>query len=142
MYLGDVAGQFTAAPPTCPGDTFTFRCTVGGDSNGFTTWRVDRSSECPLVHRSSFSSICGPDNAFTARPGTGFGTSATSFSSTLSDTATIVLNGTLVECFGPANNVDPGNRVGNNTLQIIGQCIKFFLMQHGVVVFLGTIVHV
>ena len=25
---GDVTGQFTAAPPTCPGEPFTFRCTV------------------------------------------------------------------------------------------------------------------
>ena len=132
MYVGDIAGQFTAAPPTCPGDTFTFWCTVGGGSNGFTTWRVDQSSECVLVHGSISSPVCGADNAFIARSAVGFGpgTSATSFTSTLSGTATPALNGTLVECFGPANNVDPGNMVGNNTIQIIGQCMKFFLMQH------------
>ena len=52
---------------------------------------------------------------------TGFGTSATSFTSTLSGTATPALNGTLVECFGPALSRDAGNVVGNSTLQIVGQ---------------------
>ena len=120
---GDVDGQFTAAPPTCPGGTFTFRCTVTGDSDGFTTWRVNGSSECnALTHRiSSSSSPCGPSNAFTARPGTGFGTSGPTYSSTLSGTATSELDGILVECFGPANNVDPRNRVGGDTLQILGE---------------------
>ena len=119
---GDVAGQFTPAPPTCPGDTFTFRCNVTGDRSGETTWRVGGSSVCPLQHRSSSSSICGPSNAFTTRPGTGFETSATSFSSTLDGTATSALNGTLVECFnGTAMN--PRNRVGGNTLQILGQYV-------------------
>ena len=118
---GDVTAQFTAAPPTCPGDTFTFRCNVTGDMSGFTTWRVGGNSECNLLHRSTSFSICGLSDAFTASFGTGFGTSATSFSSTLSGTATPALNGTLVECFGPANNVDPGNRVSSSTLQILGQ---------------------
>ena len=118
---GDVSAQLTAAPPTCPGDTFSFRCTVTGDMRGITTWRVGGRSECNLLHRSNSSSICGTSDDLTARPGTGFGTSATFFSSTLSATATPALNGTLVECFGPANNVDPGNRVGSSTLQILGQ---------------------
>ena len=91
--------------------------------SGTTNWRVGGSSECTLVHRSNPSSICGPSDVFTARGVTGFGTSATSYTSTLSGTATSALNGTLVECFGPANNVDPGNRVGSNTLQILGQCV-------------------
>ena len=120
---GDVTGQFTAAPPTCPGDTFTFRCTVTGDMNGITIWRVGGSIECNLVHRSTSSSICGPSDTFIARSGTGFGTGATSYSSTLSGRATSAQNDTLVECFGPANNVDPGNRVGGSTLQILGQYI-------------------
>ena len=120
---GNVLGQFTAAPPTCPGDIFTFRCNVTGDMSGFTIWKVgnDMNAECNLPHRSTNSPICGPGNAFTARSGTGFGTSATSFSSSLSATATSALDGTLVECFGPANNVDSGNRVNGNTLQILGQ---------------------
>ena len=79
------------------------------------------SSECILVHRLTSSSICGRENILTARSGTGFGTSATSFSSTLSGTAIPSLNGTLVECFGPANSVDPGNRVASGTLRILGQ---------------------
>ena len=89
---------------------------------GFTIWRVGGSSECNLLHSSTSSSICGPGNVFTARVETGFGqgTNATSFSSTLSGTADPGLNGTLVECFGPANNVDPGNRVGDSILYIIG----------------------
>ena len=91
---------------------------------GVTIWRVNGSSECPLPHRSTSSSICGLGNAFTARSGTGFGTSdVTSYTSTLSGTANPALNGTLVECFGPANNIDPGNRVDGSILQIIGQFI-------------------
>ena len=116
---GDAAGQFSPASPTCPADAFTFGCTVFGNMSGITTWRV--GTECVLVHRSTPSSLCGLDNAFKARSGTGFGTSATSFSSTLSGTGDSTLNGTLVECFGPANSVDPGNLVGNSTLKILGQ---------------------
>ena len=118
---GDVSAQLTAPPPTCPGDTFSFRCTVSGDMRGVTISRVGGSIECYLVHRATSSSICGPGDVFKATPETGFGISATSFSSTLSGTATSELNGTLVECFGPANNVQPGNRVGSSTLQILGQ---------------------
>ena len=118
---GDVTGQFTAAPPTCPGEPFTFRCTVVGDMNSVTTWKVAGIDECTLVHTQTFPAVCGPSDTFTSRPGTGFRTSATSFTSTLSGTATPTLNGTLVECFGPANNVDPGNMVGNSSLQILGQ---------------------
>jgi len=121
--LGHVAGQFTAAPPTCPGDTFTFRCNVTGDMNGITIWRVGGgSSECSLVHSTASVPVsCGVASPFTAAPGTGFGTSSTSFTSTLSGTATTTLNGTLVECFGPAFNRDAGNLVGTNTIQIRGQ---------------------
>ena len=83
---------------------------------------MNGSIECPLQHSSTSSSICGPGNVFTARVETGFGqgTNATSFSSTLSGTADPGLNGTLVECFGPANNVDPDNRVGDSILYITG----------------------
>ena len=35
-------------------------------------------------------------------------------------TTTLALNGTLVECFGPANSIDLGNRVNGSTLQILG----------------------
>ena len=87
---------------------------------------MNGSSECNLFHRSNFSSICGPSDSFTARPGSGFGTSATSFTSTLSGTADPALNGTLVECFGPANNVDPGNRINGSTFEILGK----YYMQH------------
>ena len=79
------------------------------------------SSECALSHRSTSSSLCGPSDAFTARPGREFGMNdTTSYTSTLSGTADSALNGTLVECFGPANNVDPGNMVGSSTLRILG----------------------
>ena len=119
---GDVTGQFTAAPPTCPGDTFTFTCTVTEDTNGVTLWRVGGSSVCALLHSIvGASSYCGPGSAFIATPGTGFGTSATSFSSTLSGIAISELNGTLVECFGPDLSRDAENRVGGNRLQIVGQ---------------------
>ena len=122
---GDVSGQFTAAPPTCPGDIFNFSCTVGGDVNGFTTWRVGGTGsniQCVLVHRYPSTVTCGPTNAqFKATPGTGFGTSSTSFSSTLSGTAISELDGTLVECFVLVNNADPGNRINGSALQILGQ---------------------
>ena len=81
---------------------------------------MNGSIECTLVHRSNFSSICGPSDSFTARPGTGFGAS-TSFTSTFSGTADPALNGTLVECFGPANNVDPRNRISGSNLEILGK---------------------
>ena len=117
----NVAGQLTAAPPTCPGDTFTFQCTVG-DMSGITIWRVGGRSECPLVHSTANVPVsCGATSPFMATPGTGFGTSATSFTSTLSGTAAPALNDTLVECFGPAFSRDAWNLVGKNTIQIRGQ---------------------
>ena len=98
-----------------------FNCTVVGNMSGITTWRVGGTSECHLLHRSTSSSLCGPSDTFTARPGREFGMNdATSFSSTLRGTADSALNGTLVECFGPANNVDPENMVGSSTLRILG----------------------
>ena len=119
----DVVGQFTAAPPTCPGETFTFRCTVTG--SGTTLWRVNGSSNlCSLAHVSAgAASTCtssGTSHLFTVTPESGFGTSGP-FTSTLSATADPVLDYTLVECFGPAATLDPGNRVGNSTIQIVGQ---------------------
>jgi len=123
---GNVAGQLTTPPLTCPGNTFTLRCTVTGNVNGFTIWRVGASSNlCPLLHMSTSTIICmpiGTSNAFAAEPGSNFGTTATSYSSTLSGTATPDLDGTLVECFGPTYNVtDPRNMVGNSTIKIIGK---------------------
>ena len=120
---GVVAGQFTPPPPTCPGDAFTIRCTVTGDRDGVTIWRVGGgSSECLRGHSTaSAPGPCGVASPFTVTPGTGFGTNATSFSSTLSGTATSTLNGTLVECFGPGLDRDAENRVGNSLLQISGQ---------------------
>ena len=118
----NVAGQFTAAPPTCPGDTFTFICTVM-DMSGVTIWRVGGSTECSLLHSTaSAPRTCGSTRVFTVTPGTEFGTTgATSFSSTLSGTATTALNGTLVECFGPGLDRVAENAVGNTTMQVIGQ---------------------
>ena len=120
FFPGDTAGQFTAAPPTCPSDTFTFRCTVNGDRTGITIWRVGGSSgsECSLTHNNvNDTEACGPGDALTARFD---GPSANSFSSTLSGTATPALNGTLVECFGPGLARDAGNMAGNSNLQIVG----------------------
>ena len=103
---------------------FTFRCNVSGDMSGITIWREGGNVECILVHRTTSSVICG--KVFIARSGTGFGTSdATSFSSSLSGTAAPPLDGTMVECFGPASNVDPGNRIDGSTLQIVGQYVFF-----------------
>jgi len=121
---GDVGGQLTAAPPTCPSDTITFSCTVTGDNNGITIWRVDGNDvECSLLHSNAgdpevVTNPCGPGGDFTARFNA---TSATSFSSTLSGTATLALDETMVECFGPGTILNAGNLVGNNTLQIVGQ---------------------
>ena len=118
FFPGDAAGQFTAPPPTCPSDTFTFRCTVTGDNTGDTIWRVGGSSGCRLEHSDTgVTDACGPGDVFIAMFEN---TSAISFSSTLSGTATTELNGTLVECFGPLFNFDAGNMVGNGILQIVG----------------------
>ena len=106
---GDVYGNLTAVQPTCPNDTFTFLCTVGGDSDGAIHWRVgDR--ECVLVHSTMRDPHpCGSGSPFIARTGTGFETTgAMSFTSTLSGTASSELNGTLVECF-VQHSEDPGS---------------------------------
>ena len=83
------------------------------------------SNLCILVHISTGTATCGPSEgsrAFTATPESGFGPGASGpFTSTLSATADPVLNGTLVECFGPGATLDSGNRVGNNTIKIAGQ---------------------
>ena len=132
--LGYAAGQLTGPPPTCPGDTFTFRCTVTGDRSGITLWRVGGSSECLLSHNTAgTTSNCGPDNTFTARGVTGFRTNATSFSSILSGTATSTLDRTVVDCFGPTLSRDADNRVGNSILQISGQyyaALHTYLCRH------------
>ena len=70
---------------------------------------------------------CGPGSAFTVRPGPEFGTSATSYSSTLRGTVNSTLNGTLVECFGPNLVREPRNRVGESALQILGNSVKLFV---------------
>ena len=112
---------FTPAPATCPGDVFTFNCTVHANMSGITIWRVNEK-ECILLLASTNSdSMCGPNKDFTARPGTGFGTSGPSFSSTLSGTANFTLNGTLVECFGPDTNRSRENTVGYSVLEVLGQ---------------------
>ena len=121
---GDVAAQLTAPPPTCPDDTFTFTCTVDGDRAGFTIWRVGGSDECLLAHRTVQSFRCGPGSLYTVTSGTGFGDqNATNFTSILSVTADRSMADVLVECFGPLNSVDAGNRVGSSTIQIIGTYI-------------------
>ena len=101
-----------------------FTCTVTGDMSGTTIWRVNDSSKwCTLPHVSTGGTSCSSSegsHAFTAIPGTEFGTSATSYSSTLSGTATSALNGTLVECFGPAVKTELWNRVGMGTILIVG----------------------
>ena len=66
---------------------------------------------------------CGAGSPFTVVTKTGFGTSGTSFSSTLSGYSTSELDGTLFECFGPAFSRDAKNMVGSSALQILGQYI-------------------
>ena len=83
---------------------------------------MNGSSECILSHNTA-GATCGSGGAFRATPETGFGTNATSYSSTLSGTATPALNGTLVECFGPDLNRTAENMVGSSTLQILGNGI-------------------
>ena len=83
--------------------------------------RVGGSNECILAHSTAgATSLCGPHNAFRAAPETGFEADGPSFTSTLNGTATSALNGTLVECFEPAINIDPGNRVGISAILIRG----------------------
>ena len=89
--------------------------------SGITTWRVNGSIECILAHRSNSFSLCGLSDRFTARSGTGFGTSGPSYTSKLSGTVDSTMNGTLVECFGPDNNIDPGNRINGSNLEILSK---------------------
>ena len=118
---GDTTGQLTEAPPSCPGDNFTFTCTVGGNKNDITIWRVNGSMECPLAHTTKFGPApCGNGDDFTVMTSTGFATNGTSFTSTLTGNVTSGLCGTLVECFGPAYSLNPENMVGNRTLQTVG----------------------
>ena len=128
---GEVSGQFIPAPPTCPNDRFIFNCTIG-EMNGITMWRVNGSEECILPHSTvSAPRACGSGSPFIAVSGTGYGASATLFSSTLRGIATSRLDGTLVECFGPDFSRDATNMVGSNTLQIIGQsCISLICRVH------------
>lgn len=73
------------------------------------------SSELHLLHRNTGGANSGgPGGVFTARFNA---TNATSFSSTLTGTATTALDGTLVECLGPTLS---RNVVGNSSLQILG----------------------
>ena len=78
---------------------------------------------CSLLHSTANRRMCGPNNTFTATPGSGFGMNAISFSSTLTGTATLLLDDTVIECFGPGTTVTFGNRVGNSTLQVLGMLI-------------------
>ena len=88
---------------------------------GITIWRVGGSSECVLAHSTAgIPRQCGSGNAFIGMSGNGFGENADSFISTLSGTATRGLDGTLVECFGPAFSREAGNMIGNGALQILG----------------------
>jgi len=110
--IDHVAGQFTAPPPRCPCDNITFGCTVDGGADGVTFWRLcGGSSSCTLLHEhtSDTSDCIGFKAMFES-------TSDTSFSSSLSGTATLVLDGKLVECIGPSHM----HIVGNGTIQIIG----------------------
>lgn len=115
LFPGDADGQFVAPPPTCPCDTITFECTVAGNTSGVTWWRLNGgSSSCTLLHRDRDTSVTSTCNNFTAMFEN---TSATSFPTSLSGTATLMLDGTLVECLGPTF---PGNVVGSSIVQIIG----------------------
>jgi len=117
-FQGDIGGQFIAAPPTCPNETFSFMCTVDFISRD-TIWRVGGGSECILGVLES--DTCGPGGVFTA-------TSAIhvlSHMSTLSGIATMALDGTLVECFAPSAD----DMIGKSVLQIVGQYVfKMFCM--------------
>ena len=123
LCTGDVDGQLTEpSSPTCPGDAFTFDCTVVRMSgmNAVILWRVNGTSDLCIVSQiSTNTDDCGPNNVFTASPG---GITATSYSSTLSGNADPELDGLLVECFGPVNDVQRmDNKVGESPIQIVGQ---------------------
>ena len=100
---------------------------VLGDSEDTVAYILNGgSSECSLVH--STASLCVSGGVFTARPGTGFGTSSTFYKSTLSGTATPTMDGILVECFGPLFARDAANIVGNSTLQVLGHYSVVFVL--------------
>jgi len=88
--------------------------------NAVILWRVnDTTNLCTISQISTNTDDCGPNDAFTGSPGR---VTATSFQSTLSGTADPELDGLLVECFGPVNNVqNMDNKVGESPIQIVGQ---------------------
>ena len=98
---------------------------MGGNATGSGDW----NKKCTLVHNTISRQVCGPGNAYRAIPRAGFGrgTNATSFKSTLSGPLDPSLNGTLIECIGTANTVDPGNLVGKGVLKLKGQCVFTYL---------------
>ena len=82
-------------------------------------WRVNGTSDLCIVSQiSTNTDECGPNDVLTASPGRA---TATSYSSTLSGNADPELDDLLVECFGPDNNAEISNRVGESPIQIVGQ---------------------
>ena len=120
-----VAGQFLAAPPTflvipSPSDVLLLAAVTKSPSGEWVEGPVNvhcyTVQQVPLVR-------VGLVVLSMLQLGLGFNfgtTSATSFTSTLSGTATSALNGTMVECFGPGLAREPENVVRKNAIQILG----------------------
>ena len=70
---------------------------------------------------------CWEDSPFTVTYGPEFGTNATFFTSVLGGTVTPALEGTLVECFGPAYSRTVDHIVGNSTLQVVGKYLTYLV---------------
>ena len=86
--------------------------------DGITTWRVDGNitTQCLVRHDGSSGSVmCGPNGAFTAalEPGG----NGTHYTSTLTVTATVPLNGAQVQCRGVA--------IFDDSVQVIGEYCRF-----------------
>ena len=88
--------------PTCLGQVAMFRCSNVDDTGvDAAIWRFDNAStdQC-LVNLAPYASVtCGPDGKFTATVESATGNS---YISTLTVTAAVDLNGTLVQCVGTA----------------------------------------
>ena len=88
-----------------------------GTGIGFTIWRVDGNitTQCLVQHDGSSGSVmCGPNGAFTAalQPGG----NGTHYTSTLTVTATVALDGAQVQCQGVA--------IFDGSLLVIGECVN------------------
>ena len=115
------SSQLTVPQEICPGDSPVFSCTVNDPSGtAVTLWTVTvngfEDDNCRLIHAiTNEMQTCGPDDVFQSSLGVPVGNL---YPSTLTvDSLSTQLNGTIVECAGPATS----NVIGDTTICVVGE---------------------